>query len=549
MALRAARGGLVQVRTAPSDRSRPWASRLELAAGVLRQWVDAMGLAGSAAVVLHDSPDAYAGVISVPASAGRRAAMSAARLALAERVEFPVVQHPFGLELLQDERDVVGRGSSRAGSGDEPQCHILAVADHDARATAVAQMVERCGLRPAELMPAMAPMLVQAVSVARDMSGGGQAAVALLISEHASALVIADAGRIRVVRQVDIGVESLAVPVARLLAGHDGLDEPGTVDLERAMSRLQSCGLPQPEEQFDADRDVRGEAVLPLLRPTVQRWMVELKQSVRYALAAQRREGAQLAVWGAAVPRLAELLAAECELMLTPVPARQGSGEEAGVPVALRAAVQHRPRRINTLPRALAWRRRERRVRQSLGVGCAAALVMVGVESATTAAQLRGERQRLEVMARAVEAGSSAAVVESRLMEARAALESMRARMAEAMGATTPVGPLLEELARLTPVAFRLAEIRLINNGESPQCVLHGYVRGADAVTTSEALSRYVEALGAMPLAREAELGVTGLAYDGGQPSREFALTLHLLALPRWALDGLRLSWAGGGEP
>jgi len=464
--------------------------------------------------VLH-SPSAVLEVASCPANAGRASALAAARLALGSAHSAGAPRSADAAVLAIDRADA---------DGSPAQCHTLAWADDDARLVSLSEWTARSGLARADGF-VLAEALLMAHS-ACQLADTEAVRTMLWIDEHHSVLTGAAGRRLCFVRSLPIGTESLVEAVAHT----PSLDGASTLlSVEDSRSVLERFGIPEREQPVDALRGILGKSLLPSLQPVLQRFGVELKQSVRFGLSESDRVSLtiELVGPGAKVANLAPAIGA-----VTGFEARAVGPSHEKAPSLTDLALGHPA--IGRLTALSAQEAGEfRKARRMLHAGLASAFVLVGIDAAFTA--LDASRRP------APDPYQSARVASADVArEAIDMLSEPLARFDEALARVAPSDahwrPFLESLAAATPPEVRFEAVRAEARAEgAPAVRLVGRATGPGALDSARSVRAVLEALEGLPIVSGVELVSTGRATENGQEVQRFEIACGLLSLPRFA--------------
>lgn len=503
----------------PNEWGRCWSDGLRSLDGRLAELLRGLGVReGARADVAHRGPDVAAEVYAFPMRGGQ--AVSAARMALADAVIYPL-----------DEAAVDGAVIGVDKGGEPRQTHALASADTERGASAVVGWLRRAGLRPGRVVSSDA--LALACVVREALSGGTRAVVRL--GDRGAAIAAGARGRLSFVRQTDVGVQHMVEALTRPLSAGG---KQVRLTREEAAQLLHRVGLPEDEGAVvDEARGLRGADLLPALQPVLQRFLVDLKQSLRFGL--DERDAQETAIelrgLGAGVPGLADLIGESTGLR---VEARaEGTGEAsagAGAPDGdLRLMLRSSAAGASLLPRAERSARMAGAVKRGMLAGAAVGLAVVLLDAWGGLGELSA--------ARAAQASAAKAAAQAEeLLERQRAAEALGAEVARVeaavlsmVGSRADWEAALLELSRLTPESVRLTEVRGEQDGGAPVLRFRGYVASPDAgLAARETLTAYFGALAGSPLVESAKLGATQRTELDGAGAMHFDGVVALLGAP-----------------
>jgi Tfp pilus assembly PilM family ATPase len=493
-----------------------WGPSLEAIGLVLTKLVASLGAEGADATVLYSSASAALGVYACPRSAGQERAAGAASLALAEAASFPLDSNCFDLFML---------ASDRPGTGFEPQNHTLAVADTDAVLASLVDCARGAGVNADTLAPLDSALLAQTVHHAMELGKGEGTHLVLWIGEHSSILAAARGGRLRFARQISLGTESLVEALAREVRVGEG----SSVTLTGAQVRetLAKTGIPTREQAFMTEPAVGGDAVLPLLQPVLQRWVVEIRQSLRFGLEDAERKGVTLHGLGAGagVPRLLKILADQLSLPLQEAVAGADAGGAIDAWLGAEPAICLVPRRTMT-------ERSNRRLRRAVLIGAASAAAAIGVDAVLTRADLGRRLDELKQTKSRLQSATSATTLRDQVILEQSALVQARKRAAAKTAEAPAWDAVLAMLARQTPSTMKLVDVQFTMDRGQPTVRLMGRTPMGDASDSQAVLKRYMEALSAVPLVKTCKLGATQRGDSDAGAVQNFEMMLTLVPLP-----------------
>jgi Tfp pilus assembly protein PilN len=488
-----------------------WAASLEAIGPALAKLVDAVDARGAEATVLYTSATSAIGVYSCPKAAGAARASSAASLALAEAAAFPLGSNCSDLcTLVSDQR-----------SEGESQAHTLAVADTDATLVSLEKCVAGAGLTVESLVPSDAALFAEAVSHAMDMGKEAGTHLVLSIGEHSSILAVAGNGRLRFARQIALGSESLVEALTREIRPAGG--EPVTLTVAQAREALAASGIVTREQPFMESPALSGDAVLPLLQPVLQRWVVEIRQSLRFGLQEQERTGAHLHALGAgaSVPRLFRVIADQLSLPFKDdAPGMSGAG-------VIDAWIGAAPR-LSLVPTRVTAQRAGRRLRRAMLIGAASAAAAVGIDAALTRIDLSHRADELRQTKARLATAAGASTLRDRAIAEQTALTLAKQRAAARTGEAPPWDVVLAVLSKQTPPTMKLTDVQLSFDKGQPTVRVIGRAPLGDRADSKGVLKGYMDALSSVPLVKGCKLGAT--QRDEG--FQTFEMTLTLVSMP-----------------
>jgi len=339
----------------------------------------------------------------------------------------------------------------------------------------------------------------------------------LSIGEHSSILAVSGKGRLRFARQIGLGSESLVEALTREVRPAGG--EPVTLTVAQAREALAASGIVTREQPFLASPALSGDAVLPLLQPVLQRWVVEIRQSLRFGLQEQERTGAHLHALGAgaAIPRLFRVIADQLALPLEEGPGMAGGGViDAWMGAAPRLAL---------VPRRITAQRSGRRLRRAMLIGAASAAAAVGIDAMLTRIDLAHRADELKQTKARLATAASASTLRDQALAELAAVTLAKKRAAAKTGEAPPWDAVMAVLSKETPSTMKLTDVQLSFDKGQPSVRIIGRAPLGDRADSKGVLKSYMDALSAVPLIKGCKLGAT--QRDEGFQTFEMTLTLH----------------------
>lgn len=509
------------------DWKESWPKGLVSLAPALRTMLSELGADGLPATIFYAAPHGAAGVYSCPASAGARGAESAARLALADASEFAPEANPTMIFRL-----AVDHGP-RAEGAEGPQIHTLAATDSEAGVRAVTELGTECGLDVRAVAPADTVALASTVRAVLAASKGPGAAVALRIGSWGTVLAAAAGGRLRFVRQISVGTASLVSALTGEVRSTDGAPAPRALDRERAGSLLARSGIPARGSVFDAESGLGADAVLPLMQPVLQRWIVEVRQSLRFGLTEPERAGAHMVPMGpgSQVPNLARLIADQLGLTVA-----EPDSTPAGPPLGGGSIEDHAAGILGDaellVPSERAEGRRLATIRRGMWIGIGAACALGAVDGVSAWFELAGARAQQERVKASLADAARVVDIGRSLGDREAAVRASRQKLVGWMSPRARWDALLAVLGRETPASIRLSRVEMRFEGRQPECSIRGHAAASPGSDATASLKSYMEGLSASPIVQKCTLGSARRMQDGDSGRTEFEVVITLVGLP-----------------
>jgi len=525
----------------PEGEAGEWGKAVRRSAAALRAAVEEMELQGSAARVLYRSPTQGVDAAGITVRwAGQ--AMEAAMLSCTDSL-------PYSALMAVCEAVVVGRDNG----GEVRQTHVVTAAEREDICEALVQLVEEGGLRFVSATPIDAGLLAGELS--RSLREKQSQRGRLYIGEHSSFFVVTGGGAVLFSRRIDLGLESMAQSLTRPIRA-PGSEEPVELDEETARVMLHRHGIPDRETVVLEEIGLTGARVIPLLQPVLQRFIVELRQSLRFGVREEDRGGVTISVTGpgSCIPGLAKLIGEELELEATADEAYRGydwsQPGDAGSELAEVLKSSGLLDRLNLQPRALARRRRTGRLRRWLWTGAAAAVVLIAFDGFRYEARLTEARGRAEALASRIADLEALQATSERLRVVLEAMGELEETVGEEVGRSCDYRACMQELSRITPESIRFTTVTFDRLSEQTMGSVRGYAecRGEGAARTD--LETFISELGSSPLFEEVVLDHVTMGSVGGREGEQFEATFTAVSVARREqADGRYASVEGGVRP
>lgn len=496
--------------------SDTWPGGLLALDAALATAVQELGIAGSEAMVIAHSPSAACGVFACNAAAGQSGGQNAALLALANVCQHGFASNPAEVSVLARDTEATAQGK---------QTHWLAYTDRDRTSAALMAWADRAGLRTSGSIPAEALDLATAVDHVRRAPADGPPAVVLLMGEHNCVLAAGNAARLRFVRTIGVGVETLVDALTRPMTARDGHT---SVTLTRSEAReiLWNRGVPARGDVLDDARGLDGAAALPLLQPVIQRLSVEAKQSMRFGLSEEERAGAAVRMLGigSGLTGFARAVSLQSGLQVEG-PATGWSTPTSAAHGPIASWAQRAPLE-GLVPTATGEVREMSRSRRRLHAGIAIAAAVVATDAWVTRFELGREAKRMQAIA-----GVSRAAVDAQeaVATAQTQMIALEARVRDTASASPRWAPALTMAATLAPQTIRLDSVALSAESGTPHVLLTGFAQESDGSDATRAVKDYLESLGDLPIVRAVVLKKTERANYQGVDQQHFEILATLV--------------------
>jgi Tfp pilus assembly PilM family ATPase/Tfp pilus assembly protein PilN len=501
-----------------------WAKAIRRSASVLKPIVEQLDVVGAETRVVYRSPTQAVDLSSLPIR-GAGGAVEAAILGCSDSLSYSALS-------AVCEAVVVGRDNAGVGA----QTHVIVAADREDIAEAITELVTGAGLKYVSATPRDAVVLgALAADVLKTRTPWRGR---LFIGEQTCFLVISDNGRLHMSRRINLGVDSLISALTRPIR-FTGSDESIELDHETAREMLFTHGVPDRDAVVHQDPELTGGQIIPLLQPVLQRMLVDVRQSIRFGVPEEARDGLSIDVSGsgASISGLAELMAAELGVTVVAEPAGEMNDDQALDAETFEAMRQpHMLRDLNLMPRRIAQSRTTGRLKRWLWTGAAAAIAVIGMDAVRYQMRLDDVRREAEAYAARISDHDALKETSARLQGAVDAIVELETRIDDEIGGRIDMRSCLHELSRVTPDRIRFTSVTMRRMEERAEMALVGYAftpgvaQGAD-----DDLEALVWNLQGSPLFTDVTLGNVQVGSIGDVQGQRFDVTFTVVPTP--ALD------------
>ncbi|TVQ54209.1 MAG: hypothetical protein EA377_06160 [Phycisphaerales bacterium] len=513
-----------------------WVHEISNLRAPLRRAVEKLNASGLPARVLYRSPTLATSLTELPV-ANARQAIESAKLTIVESLSYSAMS-----------ATVAGCVIGRDKGGVNPKVHTVVTADREDVATALAQLVTDSGLKPACSTPIEAAQTARVLSEAmRDRQSQSSR---LHIGEHASLFLLVRDGALRFCRRINFGIETLAATLTRPIS-IDQQGEPIELDFERARSVLGEFGLPDRDAVIDEERGICGSHIFPLLQPVLQRFIVELRQSLRFGVSDEERDGLTIRCTGpgSLLHGLVPLIQEEMELPAEADHALEFRFREPGSPASELVQQLRQPGRLQSLslePTQVRIGRRVARVRRGLLTGTAAALLVIGLDTWRYEARLGDARQEVAAISSHVASIESFLESQQQLHAGLRLMEQFNERYESEMADQLDLRAILQDLSRRTPASIQFTSVRFQRSDQGVVGTLGGFARQADPETQRTHLRSFVDELQESPLFESVTLGGVQMTRMGGTSGEQFEARVKVATVPHRIIRDLASAAEGG---
>ncbi len=518
-------GGIAASLRIPLDLSNEpttWAKAVRGAGSKLKEIVKELDVDGASARVLYRSPAQSVDLHSFALRTTSQAC-AAAVLPLAESL-------PYSLSSANLDAVAVGRD---AGGADR-RWHVVVGADRRDVIRAIVEMVETAGLTFDSATPIDAAIIAGVVRSALTYAGPQHGW--LHFGKHSSFFVLGGSGRVRFVRSIALGTETIVNTLTRPIRTPD--EQPINLDHDTARQIFYEYGIPETDDVLDEALQIRRRHIMPQIQPVLQRYVVELRQSLRFGLSEEERKAIEITVSGpgSTIPGLCELIAWELNLKFATDVRYSGYDfrAPAGDGSELHDALSNTQflDRLNLQPPEAALRRQAGRLRRWLWTGVAAAIAVIALDTVQIGSKLTDARQRADALTIAATEAVGMKDTHTRLLAAGTALNELEQTIAMEAGAALNMRAILQELSHAIPASIKLNSLRVARKGDIVRVRLHGRAIEIDTVTGQTEVGIFIAALKASSLFRDANLrDVERGSFAEGNGER-FEAAFHAVLAP-----------------
>lgn len=425
-----------------------WSGGLRALDEPLRAALRRLGVGAKArAVVVYPGPDAVADLVSVRSSASE--AVNAARLSLRESgidANGPITAHVF----------------DQKGEGREAETRVFAVGDSAAAAECIADWTRRAGLRLQGMTSLRAAVLAAAMRRCESLSSGDHVVVEL--HEHATGVVGVSRGKVAFARVLSFGFDLLLEALGR--GARDvtkGRDQP--ISREELRDMLFRCGVPARNDILHEHLGLRGEHVLPLMHPVIQRFAVEIRQTLRFAKieGSGDSQSVELAGPGAAIKGIDGVFGEFVDAPVGSLTSEPNAGSSAGSLAADGVDAD-----LLYAPESEIYARGQRLVRRGVQCGALVAMGLLAAFAIDAGQQLRTQQARIAQLqpevARIEQFRAERRALGEQIKIVRAAETTLR----QAIGDRFCWAAGLADMSRVVPSGVTLVEVTGMVEPRSP---------------------------------------------------------------------------------
>ena len=499
------------IELAPEDWSQTWQGRLDALDAPLRSALTAIGVEGGEPEVrvLYHGPDVL--IEAFTHDLDKAHAQRAARSMMSDAHETGTVDRVMADRVLVSQATTDGERTT-----------VLVASDRNASLELLCQWLERCGCRCCELVPLGGAMLAGVVEQLLATEHEGPRAMVHL-GEHGTILAASDSGQLVLARMIRFGFEQLVEAYQRALRSEDG-------ECDHALAFESLFGMGVPESRGTVSQALSTAEILPLLQPVLQRYIIEIKQTIRFGLGTVGKGEIELLLTGpgARIPGLPEMLDGQlesCRVGIAPCVASDGPARFESFDRLLR----WRSAGVSLSPESLVQTRDRNQLRQVIAAGVVLCVMAIGLDWMATS-------HKISLVESAVASGSINLIRlqadHEKHVQARnlaGAVVRVDREIRDRFSRSTDLTAILAELSHIVVPGVALTELSAGNEQQGDiVATIRGLVSAGDAPVGHEPLKEYMELLGASPLVKLVDLGSTQHMQVEGNDAVVFSLTIFL---------------------
>lgn len=502
-----------------------WVTGLRSLDDALRETLQTLHVKpGTPAAILYYSPRSVAEVFQVPASG--TAAQQAVKLYLTQNLpnsgEGWLTQH----QLISDDSKESSHTQAPTPGTQSRQTTALTYADSSQDADTLALFIRRSGLDVSGVMPAKAALLRNALQNPPERDED-RPNVFLHVGEHAMTLTAWKGNKLLLARQAEVGYSLLVDAVLRAAASALKSD---ACTREFAIRTLFSSGLPLPGEMIDNSLGLSADTVLPSIQPAMQRYVIEVRQTLRFGMLESDVSRARVILTGpgAAIPTFAEMLSDMLEIDIQR-DENLGNGTSDELVGNLVIAKWLLGSSGWILPPSVQVARTSRQTLQAVRYGAVAAAALLAVlagRAYSGAGSLKSAIAELQPKASEIDTRLAA---RAQATKSAQSMEQINSLISAGLGTRTDWRAVLASLSSLMPSGMELEEVTGdYTSAEvmgSPAMLLRGLAPEVGANGASPT-SEFIEALTNSPLVLSAR--VTNSRNNEVTGQREFTISVQL---------------------
>lgn len=502
----------------PETAAGAWARQLRRSVPALKRNIDELNASGAVATVLYRSPAQSVDVASFAVKTAGDAA-DAARLEASDAVNFSSMAAVVRTAPLGRDADTETR-----------QHHVLAAADRDDALEAIAELVEACDLKLDVIVPVDGPVMGAVIQRALEATKRGYGV--LYVGERSSFFAVSSGGVLRFARRIGLGLTTLVTGLTRPIRAGSG----DAIELTEQQARtiVETYGIPSGDGVVCTEPELTGWQVMPAMQSALQRFVVELRQTLRFGVDEAERQALSIEVVGpgAAVKGLPEVIASELEITVeaSTSDASQDLSDpwDRGSELHLATSSPRLLRSIGLVPVRIANQRAATTLRRWLWSGAAAAACILFAESTRLGMQIEDREREAKALRSNIQDLEALAETSTRLQATLVSMTSLQQLVYEEAGLSTAWRATMAELAAVTPNEVRLSDMNFRRTNGAMIGTVSGTIVGSDTVLRS-----FVDDIASSAMFQNVELGLVRRDESSGGDVRQFDATFRLVQVPR----------------
>ncbi|MCC5823458.1 MAG: hypothetical protein LAT64_05820 [Phycisphaerales bacterium] len=399
---------------------------------------------------------------------------------------------------------------------------VLALADREDDTNKLYAWLTRCGTRVERLIPEAAAIV--RIAADRVLTAENETTACCCIGPGWSVIAVGSRDGLRLVRAFEFGHRLLSDVFQRAI-------RPDDAEADQALGERMLFDHGLPFKSTEISPEVRAR-ILPMVAPVLQRFCVEIKQTLRFGIPADQQPSTLILDGpGAAIPYLASAVTDTVNMHIRVAPGCDGAGVlKPFAPGTFEYAwVRAETDTAELIPHAVMEQKQSDTFRRCLAAGAIGAAALLGAEYVHITGQNRELEPRFAQHATTLAALSREEEARERINRLAGAAGRVALRVTESAGPSADWPAVLALIAENASEHARFDEIDAQVTATGPEIRLKGSTVGTDDTSAAAALTEVVQALQASPLVTAINLGSTTrdtLADD--RAVRHFQLTLRL---------------------
>lgn len=398
---------------------------------------------------------------------------------------------------------------------------VLTLSDREQESSKIYAWIARCGGRLDSVVPEVSIVVKAAVSrvMASDTVQG-----CCYIGTDWAAIACGSKSGLIMVRAFEFGHSLLSDVFQRAMGG-----DSGVIDGCAGERALFEHGL--PFKSTDINPELRAK-VLPLVAPVLQRFCVEVKQTIRFGVPADKQPSEiVLDGPGACIAHLASSITESINMHVSVAPGLEtarplepfGHGTVEGTWVTSRSGC------VDLVPQIALEQRSIDLMKRCLAGGVVTAGLLIGAEYLHAQSQHRDLNEQFQAITPMVASMDRAYETMDGIRKLGVQAGAVARRVTPSANQNTDWPGVLALVASLTNESVRLDDFEGRVSPTGIEVRLRGIAIGADDEAASDAMAAFVHGLQSSDLVALAQIGGTTREQNAeGRATRTFSLTLSL---------------------